>query len=215
MDRVGKVVISFSVLGIGLLYGVSLLLVPPTVPLDDISRYDGLSVRTRGVVTDVSRTEYGHVLVRLAANQSSLLLFVTPSDGLEIVGDLNYGDEVEVEGRVQVYEGEYELVTEERAIAPVQVSANRILFIPQLAQEPKRFEGTHVRVIGTIEDLYPSVLYLADGTGTYRLRVKPRRGALVITELHEGEKVIAEGMLSYDCTELRYELDLIAVEQLS
>jgi hypothetical protein len=215
MDRAGKVVIIFSVLGIGMLYGVSLLLVPPTVPLDEIPRYEGSSVRTRGIVTDVSGTEYGHVLVRLAANQTALLLFVTPSDQSGIVNDLSYGDEVVAEGRVQVYRGEYELVTAEHAIATVNTSANRIVFLPQLASEPKRFEGARIRVAGTVEDLYTTVLYLADGTGTYRLRVKPGSGALVISELQEGEKIVAEGVFSYDSTELRYELNLIAVEQLS
>jgi hypothetical protein len=215
MDRAGKVVISFSVLGIGMLYGVSLLLVPPTVPLDEIPRYEGSIIRTRGVVTDVSGTEYGHMLVRLAANQTALLLFVTPSDQLGIVRDLSYGDEVMAEGRVQVYRGEYELVTAEGAIAPVNASANRIVFISQLASDPNRFEGERIRVAGTVDDLYTSVLYLADGTGTYRLRVKSGSGALVISELQEGEKIVAEGVLSYDSTELRYELNLIAVEQLA
>jgi hypothetical protein len=215
MDRVGKIVIIFSVLGIGMLYGLSLLMVPPTVPLDEIPRYEGLSVRTRGVVMDVSGTEYGNVLVKLASNQTALLLFVTPSDQSGIVRDLSYGDEIVVEGRVQIYRGEYELVTAEHAIAKVNASANRIVFIPQLASEPKRFEGARIRVAGTVDDLYTSVLYLADGTGTYRLRVKPRSGALVISELQKGEKIVAEGVLSYDSTELRYELNLIAVEQLS
>jgi len=215
MDRAGKVVIIFSALGIGMLYGVSLLMVPPTVPLDEIPRYEGSSVRTRGLVTDVSGTEYGHVLVSLAANQTTLLLFVTSSDQSGIVSDLSYGDEIVAEGRVQVYRGEYELVTAELAIAKVNASANRIVFLPQLASEPERFEGARIRVAGTIDDLYTSVLYLADGTGTYRLRVKPRSGALITSELQEGDKIVAEGVLSYDSMELRYELNLIAVEPLS
>jgi hypothetical protein len=215
MDRAGKGVLIFSVLGIGMLYGVSLLLVPPTVPLDEIPRYEGSSVRTRGIVTDVSGTEHGYVLVSLAANQTALLLFVTPSDEPGIVRDLSYGDEIVAEGRVEVYRGGYELVTAEHAIAKVNASVNRIVFLPQLASEPKRFEGARIRVAGTIDALYTSVLYLTDGTGTYRLRVKPRSGALVISELQAGEKIIAEGVLSYNPTELRYELNLIAVEPLS
>ncbi|MBN1455183.1 MAG: hypothetical protein JW945_02870 [Methanomicrobia archaeon] len=209
------VVISFSVLGIGMLYGVSLLMVPPLVPLDEIPRYEGLNVRTRGLVTDVSETETGCVLVRLAANKTSLLLFVTPSDQPGIVRELSYGDEVVAEGRVQVYRGEYELVTAEGAITPANPSANRIVFMPQLASDPKQFEGERIRVAGTIDERYTSVLYLADTTGTYRLRVKPGRGAIIISELQKGEKIVAEGVLSYDPTELRYELILIAVEQLS
>ena len=215
MDRAGILVIIFSVLGIGMLYGVSLLTVPPTVPLDQVARYEGLTVRTRGFVTDVSGTEDGYMFVRLAANQTSLLLFVTPSDELGIVKSLNYGDEVMVEGRVQVYQGDYELVTAEGAIAPVNATVNRIVFLPQLAGEPEGFEGARIRVAGTIDDLYASVLYLTDGTGTYRLRVRPGSGALVVAELQEGERVIAEGILTYDPTALRYELNLITVEPLS
>ena len=215
MDRFETVVIIFSVLGIGMLYGVSLLLAPPTVSLDEISRYDGLSVRTRGVVTDVSGTEHGYALVRLASNQTSLFLFVTPLDQSGIIRDLHYGDEVVVEGRVRIYRGAYELVTAEQAITKVNASANRILFIPQLASAPEQFEGARIRVAGTVEDLYTSVLYLADRTGTYRLRVKPGSGVPVNGELQEGEQIVAEGVLSYDHTELRYELNLIAVEQLS
>ncbi|HDS44695.1 MAG TPA: hypothetical protein ENN68_01115 [Methanomicrobia archaeon] len=215
MDRAGAVVLFFSVLGIVILYGVSLLMVPQTVPLDEVARYEGASVRTRGVVTDVSVTEQGYVQLRLAANQTSLLLFVIPSDQSGIVRDLSYGDEVVAEGRVQVYRGEYELVTAEHAIAKVNTSANRILFVPQLAREPERFEGTRIRLAGTVEDLYTSVLYIADGTGTYRLRAKPVSGALGISELQEGDTIVAEGVLFYDSTALRYELNLIAVEPLS
>ncbi|MGC9444832.1 MAG: hypothetical protein ACP5E9_07925 [Candidatus Methanospirareceae archaeon] len=215
MDRAGTVVIIFSVLGIGMLYGASLLLMPPMVPLDEITRYEGLSVRTRGFVTDVSVTDPGYAFVSLAANQTTLLLFVTPVDQSGIVRDLRYGDEVVVEGSVQVYRGGYELVTAEHAITKVNTSANRIVFIPQIASEPKRFEEERIRVIGTIADLYTSVLYLADGTGTYRLRVKSGSGALITSGLQEGDRIVAEGILSYDSTELRYELYLIAFEPLS
>lgn len=214
MDRAGTVVVIFSVLGIGMLYGISLLVVPPLVPLDEIPRHEGSSVRTRGIVTDVSGTEYGHVLVGLTANQTALLLFVTPSDELGILKNLCYGDEVVVGGRVQVYRGEYELIVSERAIVKVNASADQIVFLPQLATEPKKFEGARIRVVGSVEDLYTSVFYLADGTGTYQLRVKPRSGTPLISKLQEGERIVVDGVFSYDSTELRYELNLIAVEPL-
>ncbi len=215
MDRAGTVVIIFSVLGIIMLYGVSLLVTPPLVPLDEISRYEGSSVRTRGVVTDVCGTGHDTVLVRLAANQTAVLLFATPSDDLGILRDLRYGDEVMVEGRVQVYRGEYELVASERAIVTVNASADRLVFLSQLAADPKKFEGARIRVAGAVEDRYTSVFYLTDETGVYHLRVKPRSGTLEISELQEGETVIVEGVLSYDAAELRYELNLIAVEPFS
>ncbi|RLG29216.1 hypothetical protein DRN97_12245, partial [Methanosarcinales archaeon] len=121
MDSIGKAVVILSLLGIGILYGISLtsFVEPPYVPLEEVAvgTHEGTFIRTKGVITDLSVTEYGNLLT-LRGNKTELLIFVDLGIGKEQL-NLSYGDEIEVQGRVQLYKGRYELVAAENTINKV------------------------------------------------------------------------------------------------
>lgn len=211
MDKIGKIVFVFSLLGVCVLYWISLFLTPPFVPLDEIALYEGAVVRTQGVVTDFSVTASGNVLMRLEGNQTGLLLFVESADDNQELLKLSYGDEIEVEGRVQVYQGDYELVCAADGIKKLTQQGSDIFFVAQIAEQPEEYEGRRIRVAGYAEDVYTRVFYLRDETGAYRMRVKPMAADSSISELQEGERVLAEGVISYDAENMRYELNLIGL----
>ncbi len=214
MDTMGKVVILFSVLGIALLSGIAILVEPPTVPLDELTRYEGATVRTRGTLTDLSRTSTGNVLLKLAANHSEVVVFLQPPGMTETLMNLSYGDELEVEGPVQLYHGAYELISTPNAIRRLEHSPYPNLFVAQVAMQPERYEGEKLRITGYLDDLYSTLFYIRDESGTYRLRVKLLTAEPALVGLQEGDRVIAEGRFAYDAPNMRYELQLLRLELL-
>jgi exonuclease VII large subunit len=209
MDVLGKIVIVFSLLGVCVLYGISLVVTPPFVPLDEVALHEGAVVRTAGIITDFSVTESGNVLMKLEVNQSELLLFVDPADTSAELLDLGYGDEIEVEGSVQVYRGEYELMVSGTGVKKVTHERD-ITFVSQVAAHPEEYAGRRIRVVGYAEDVYTHVFYLRDEAGNHRMRVTLMDITITNTALEEGDKVIAEGVLSYDAENMRYELNVVA-----
>lgn len=119
MDKIGKLVVILSLLGVCILYGISSVIEPPYVPLDEVGAYESAFVRTRGVISDFYVTGSGNVLMRIMGNQTELLIFISSAANSDNLLNLSYGDEIEVEGRVTVYQGEYELVADENAIKKV------------------------------------------------------------------------------------------------
>jgi hypothetical protein len=195
-----RIVILFSLLGVCVLYYISLVITPPFVPLDEVAFHEGTIIRTRGVITELSVTESGHVLMQLEGNQTKLPLFFDSLGARSELSNLSYGDEIEVEGKVQIYRGVYELVAFETGIKTVRQEGD-IAFVSQIAVQPEEYKGRKLRVVGYAEDVYTHVFYLCDETGSYRMRVRFMDAAIPISALHEGDKVIAEGVFSYDAQE--------------
>ena len=237
MDNIGKAVIVFSLLGVGILYGLSLtsFVEPPYVPLEEVAcragagDHEGELIRTKGVITDFLATDYGNMLT-IRENKTELLIFVDTLD--KSVGKLNlsYGDVVEVEGRVNTYKGRPELVVHGgHGNAIKKLSAENenenIAFVSQIAMHPEDYKGERVRVVGYADNVYKHVFYLADEHGKYLLRVwvgaetearaKSDDGSIPISALQKGDKIIADGVFRYDPGNMRYELNLILLRRCS
>jgi len=208
MDNLGKLVISLSLLGVCILYGISLVIEPPYVPLDEVGAHESAFVRTRGVISDFYVTGSGNVLMRIMGNQTELLIFISSAANSANVLNLSYGDEIEVEGRVSVYQGEYELVADENAIKKVAHESN-ISFISQIALRPEHYKGRRIRVAGYVKDVYKRVFQLCDERGIYCMKVKANE--IPISKLRDGTKIVAEGLFYYEPQNMRYELNLIAL----
>ncbi len=235
MDNIGKAVIVFSLLGVGILYGLSLtsFVEPPYVPLEEVAcragagDHEGELIRTSGVITSFSATDYGAVLT-LKGNKTELLVFVDTIDTSAGKLNLSYGDVVEVEGRVKTYKGRPELVVHGgHGNAIKKLSAKNenenenenIAFVSQIAMHPEDYKGERVSVVGYADNVYKHVFYLADEHGKHLLRVtveaetearaKSDDGSIPISALQKGDKIIAEGVFSYDPGNIRYELNLI------
>ncbi|MBL7117396.1 MAG: hypothetical protein ISS94_01235 [Candidatus Syntrophoarchaeum sp.] len=216
MDNIGKSVIILSLLGVGILYGISLtsFVESPYVPLEAVAvgTHEGAFIRTRGVITDFRVTEYGDVLT-IGVNKTELPIFVDSAG--EALLNLSYGDEIEVQGRVQLYKGRYELVAAENGIKKLIYGNENTSFVSQIAMRPEEYEGRKVNVVGYVGDVYKRVFYLCDEKGKYCMRVKveAEAGDSIISELQKGDKIIAEGVFVYDPENTRYELNLISLRR--
>lgn len=231
MDNIGKAVIIFSLLGVGILYGLSLasFVEPPYVPLEEVAcragagDHEGELIRTKGVITDFRATDYGNMLT-IRENKTELQIFVDTADKSAEKLNLSYGDVIEVEGRVNTYKGRPELVVHgghENAIKKLSAENENenIAFVSQIAMHPEDYKGERVSVMGYADNVYKHVFYLADEHGKHLLRVrveaetearaKSDDGSIPISSLQKGDKIIAEGVFRYDPGNMRYELNLI------
>jgi DNA/RNA endonuclease YhcR with UshA esterase domain len=206
MDSTGKVVIVCSLLGVCTLYGVSLLIEPPYVPLNEVAEHETAFIRTGGTVTDFSSTESGSIRINIHENNTELWVFVnTPTMGKKEL-DLCYGDEIEVEGKVELYKGRYEIITHIEGIRK-QTRESNISFVSQIATHPTEYEGTRVSVVGYVEEIHKRVFYLGDGR--YRMRVVNDRP---VPRLSKGDKIIVVSVLVYNAADMRYDLNLISLK---
>lgn len=222
MDNIGKVVIIFSLLGICILYGISLtsFVEPPYVPLEEVAvgTHEGAVIRTKGVITDFSVTESGNPQMKMEGNKTELLIFIDSTNARKEQLNLSYGDEIEVQGRLQLYRGRYELVAAEKSIKKL-THESTISFVSQIAMYPEEYEGRRISVVGYAEDIYKHVFYLGDEKGKYLMRVKVEteartkvnKGSIPISEVQKGDKIIVEGVFVYNPENMRYELNLISL----
>ncbi len=230
MDNIGKAVIIFSLLGVGILYGISLtsFVEHPYMPLEEVAcragTNEGELIRTKGVVTDFRATDYGNMLT-LKENKTELLIFVYTTDTSAGKLNLSYGDVVEVEGRVKTYKGRPELVVHGNAIKKLSAENENenenIAFVSQIAMHPEEYEGRRISVVGYADNVYKHIFYLADEHGEHLLRVTVEAetearapsgdGSIPLSALQKGDKIIAEGVLRYDPGNMRYELNLISL----
>ena len=237
MDNIGKAVIVFSLLGVGILYGLSLtsFVEPPYVPLEEVAcragagDHEGELIRTKGVITDFRATDYGNMLT-IRENKTELRIFVDTLDKSAGKLNLSYGDVIEVEGRVKTYKGRPELVVHGgHGNAIKKLSAENenenIAFVSQIAMHPEDYKGKRVSVVGYADNVYKHVFYLADEHGKCLLRVrveaetdaraKSDDGSIHISALQKGDKIIADGVFRYDPGNMRYELNLILLRRCS
>ncbi len=231
MDNIGKAVIIFSLLGVCILYGISLtsFVEPSYVPLEEVAvgTHEGAFVRTRGVITDFSVTRYGNILMEIEGNGTELLIYVDSANAMKKQLNLSYGDVIEVQGRVQLYKSRsrYELVASGggtiKKLSYENASNSNVSFVSQIATHPEEYEGIRISVVGYADNVYKRVFYLGDEKGKYLLRVKvetearakPDGCSIPVSALQKGDKIIADGVFEYDPKNMRYELNLISLRR--
>ena len=223
--ELGKFVIIISLFGICLLYCTSWIVKPPYVPLDTIASrnhsHENELIKTKGLVTDLLNLSDGNMLLNIIDNGTELPVFVSTSscdkDG-DLKLQLHYGDEIELEGRVQQYRGKYEIVTSRRGIKKINSDNsddNVAYFVAEIAEYPANYEGRRIRVVGYICKVYRRIFYLcsdkAKASTGYKYQMRVVAEQLPEPELKKADKVIVEGVLAYNPVDMRYELKLISL----
>jgi len=217
----GRFVIVISLFGICLLYCVSCIVEPPYVPLDVLAsqsqNYENELIKTKGLVVDLLNLSDGNMLLNIMDNGTELAVFVSSSDKDSEKLVLRYGDEIELQGRIQQYRGEYEIVASKSGIRKIKSdnsNDNNAHFVAEIAEHPSNYEGRRIRVVGYICKVYKRIFYLCSDNKAsteyqYRMRVIAER--LAEPGLEKGDKVIADGVLVYNPGDMRYELKLISL----
>ena len=158
--------ILFSVIGIACLYFLSTLSQPALIELKDVSKYEGKSVIVEGIVTEHRLTNYGSQIITIENDNTSTIVFVEGETNIE------YGDKIQVTGKVQKYKGDWEIVVDNiDFVKVIQKWQNITIPLWQLSASPEKYEGLNVNVTGYIDTIYDTYLYLTDSEGNYSIVV--------------------------------------------
>ncbi|MBN2065766.1 MAG: hypothetical protein JW771_03040 [Candidatus Thermoplasmatota archaeon] len=193
----------FSIVGIAVLYVLSLLVQPTVISLQDLPQYEGKQVIVQGTVIKNYQTIYGSHLITLKENHTTATVFVEGSPSFII----EYGDTIQAEGAVQQYEDEWEIVVDdEKHISLLQKWQNVSFPLWQLAGWPERYKDTNVNVTGYVDVIYDTYFYLIDKEEKHSIVVfcaSPTYGTLF-----PGKEVSVAATFIFDECTFRYALDV-------
>lgn len=193
----------FSVVGILILYGLSLLGQPIIATLEELPQYEGKQVVVQGIVVESHQTNYGGHLIVLKENNTTATIFVEGAPSFLI----EYGDAIQVEGKVQKYGDVWEVVVDdEKQVTLLQKWQNISFPLWQLAEHPERYKGTNVNVTGLVDVMYGTYFYLVDEDGEHSLIVFCSSSHY--KNIFPGEKVSVAATFFFDKSNFRYVLDV-------
>ena len=191
----------FSILGILVLYLLSLLSQPAIIGLHEISEYEGKQITTEGIVTNHYTTKYGSQIITIEENNSSAIVFI------EGKIDVEYGDKIQATGQVQKYKNSWEIMADDERSVKIITKWHNISFpLWQLAENPAKYRGLNVNTTGYIETLTDSCFYLVDIDEKHSLTVF--YNSLENNSLYPGQKVSVAGKFSFDEKNFKYILEV-------
>ncbi len=192
-----------SIVGILILYGLSLLAQPTVVTLAELPHYEGKQVITKGIVVEKYQTKYDSNLIVLKENNTTATVFVEGT--LSFV--IEYGDLLQAEGTVQQYKNEWEVVVDdEKQVTLLKKWQNTSFPLWQLAEDPERYKDTNVNVTGYVDVIYDTYFYLIDEGELHSLVVFCT--TTQYDALFPGEKVSVAATFLFDERTFRYGLDI-------
>jgi len=193
--------IIFSVVGIACLYFLSTLSQPISIELKDVPKYEDKSVIVEGIVTEQYLTNYGSQIITIESNNASTTVFVEGETNIE------YGDKIQATGKVQKYNGDWEIVVDNvDFVKIIQKWQNISMPLWQLSSSPTKYEGLNVNVTGYVDTIYDTYLYLSDSKGNYSIIVfcNPSK-----YNIHSGQKISVAAKFTFNPEEFRYRLDVL------
>jgi len=196
-----RISILFATLGTLFLYFLSILSEPVIVNIEDLPKYEGKKVTTKGIVSDYFTTKYASQMITIRGNNFTAVVF------LEGTCDVEYGDEIQITGEVQKYMGDWEIIVDNKKNLKIVEKWDNISFpIWQLAQKPSRYLGLNVNVTGYIESIFDSYFYIVDIENEHSLVVF--YGSYSGVSLYPGKKVCVSAKFLFDEKNLRYKLEI-------
>lgn len=189
----------FSVAGITLLYFLSTLSQPVMIELCEIPEYEGKQVIVEGIVTEHHVTSYGSHIITLEDDNATTTVFVEEKTNVE------YGDKIQATGKVQKYEGDWEIIVGNvRFVTIVQKWQNITIPLWQLAENPTKYDGLNVNVTGFIDAVYDTYFYLVDTEEEHSIIVFYARSGDNV--FYPGQKVNVAATFTFDLEDFRYRL---------
>jgi DNA/RNA endonuclease YhcR with UshA esterase domain len=174
-----------STLGILLLYILSLSIQPIAISLDEVSNFEGRYVRVSGEVLDVLLIGTDNQIISIIDKNAELTIFS------EKWVDVDIGDTITVEGRVERYRGKLEIVTD-GMIRILSHSSNTSLY--KLSNHPQRFVNMEINTIGYIQSIEDNIITLKEGKYSISAIASP----IDLNEISAGDRILINGTFLYD-----------------
>lgn len=189
----------FSITGIFILYLISKLSQPVLINISEMHEYEGKSVIIKGLVKEHHLTKYGSQIITIFDENSTTEIFV------EGQMDIEYGDKIQVTGKVQKYQDRLELiVNDNRQVKILQKWQNITMPLWQLAENPTKYLDVNVNVSGYVEFISNENFYLVDLEKKHSLLVLYTYTKNVT--IYPGEKIYVSGKFCFDKENFRYKI---------
>lgn len=187
----------FSLLCMLVLYFISTLTQPVLIEISDIENYENKLVTTQGLVKEYYCTNFGNQIIKLADNSSTVTIFS------EDKFDLEFGDKIQITGKVQNYEDEWEIIVDnKRNIRLIDKWMNVSMPIWQVAQNPEKYESTYINVTGIVDLVNDDYFFLRDAEKNHSIMTVSNFNVKNFI----GKQVWAKGKLEYYTEQLMYRL---------
>ena len=196
-------VILLSIICISLLYFLSTLSQPAVIDLHEIPNYEGKQVIVEGIITEYRTTTYGGQIIEIKDIESSYkaTIFVEEEAFVE------YGDKIQVTGKVQKYKDEWEIVVNNARFVEILEKWDNITFpLWPLAENPDKYVGININITGVIDRVYDSYFYLVDEEELYTIAVYFDTPEFY--NFSQGDKVCVRARFVYDTETLRFVLNV-------
>ena len=201
MAKIKYFCILFSIIGILLLYFLSLLSQPTMIKLADIPSYDGKQVIVQGITKEHHITTYGSQIITIEEDNITTIVFLEGQIPVE------YGDLIQVTGLVQKYKGSWEIVVDNARFVYIVKKWNNISMpLWQIAENPNKYSGLNVNVSGYIDTIYDDYFYLTDLDGEHSIIVYYTSQDAFI--LNSSQKVNVAARFTYSLGDFRYKLEI-------
>lgn len=206
----GYFVIIISIIGIIILYLISTQTKPKEISISEVENYEGKYVIVEGVVTDVYTMKTKSKLYTIREDNSTVLVFVE-----KISKDIEIGDKIKVEGKVQKYQDDFEIVVlSDKSIEILEHWDEKNLTLQQLASRPENYIETNINITGyaIYVSCYESntTFYLTDNLteGKNSLKVICNSTNSTVQNIIEEDFVCVKGKFVYDEYSLRYVVEV-------
>jgi len=192
----------FSIAGIIILYFLSTLTQPIVIDLSELPEYEDKQVTVEGIVTEHYITSYESQIIKIEGDNATAMVFVEGKSGVE------YGDKIQVTGKVQKYKGDWEIVVgNERFVTILQKWQNISIPLWQIAENPVKYDGLNINVTGYIDAVYDAYFYLVDEEAIHSIIVF--YNSFEHGSVYSGQKVDIAAQFRYNPEDLRYKLDVM------
>jgi cytochrome c-type biogenesis protein CcmE len=188
-------VMLFAVIGIVVLYLVSVVSQPEHVTLNDVKNNEGKNVTVKGIVVEKYQTKNGNTIMEIRDDNTNISVFHEGYVNAKI------GDEIRVTGRVQKYKNMYEIVASEIEI--LKKWDKNYIELKQLKSNPEKYEGTNINVTGFAVSIKHNEFYLSDNISKIKVVITKS------TSLPpENQKIFVKGKMRYDENMFEYFIEL-------
>jgi len=202
--EIRHIIVCLSVLGIIFLYFLSIVSQPVAIQLNEIPKYEGKQVVVEGMVVNYYLTNYGGQIIEIEDTEDKESSFKTTVFSEE-EKPIEAGDRIQVIGKVQKYQGSWEIVVNNRQfITILEKWQNISIPLWELARNPDRYVGTNINVSGFIGKIYGDYFYLVDSEDEYSIIVF--YNPLLFQNFSQGDKVCITARVTYNEENLRYDL---------
>ena len=136
----------FALVGILSLYYLSTLTEPVEINLNELPKYEGKLITTKGTVIDYDTTKYGSQIIKIEHENATATVFVEGETSVE------YGDLIQVTGEVQKYEDIWEIIINEPNNVKILKKWNTSCIpIWQLAKNPLKYVDLNINISGIVD----------------------------------------------------------------